>query len=100
VLGTGVDQKGSLVAADRLRFDFSNAQPVTPEQLGEVEAIVGRQIEQNLTVYAETSALAAAKAVNGVRAVFGETYPDPVRVVSIGQPVKELIASPDNGMWG
>jgi alanyl-tRNA synthetase len=98
-LGDGVDQKGSLVAPDRFRFDFSHGQPVAPEELRKVEEVVRGAIEKNLNVYAEAAPLAAAKQVAGVRAVFGETYPDPVRVVSIGAPVRDLLAKPDEDDW-
>lgn len=99
VLGDGVDQKGSLVAADRMRFDFSHSQPVSPEELGKVEAIVRDQIKHDLTVYAQAAPLASARGINGLRAVFGEAYPDPVRVVSIGQPVADLMESAQNPAW-
>ncbi len=99
VLGADVHQKGSLVAPDRLRFDFSHNQPVAPDQLARVESIVRDQIAKDLTVYAQLASLDEAKAVAGVRAVFGEAYPDPVRVVAIGQPVADLLASPNNPAW-
>jgi alanyl-tRNA synthetase len=99
VLGTHVDQKGSLVAPDRLRFDFTNSGPVTPEQLRKVEAIVREQISEDLTVYSDIAPQFVAKQISGLRAVFGETYPDPVRVVSIGQPISDLLANPGNPMW-
>jgi alanyl-tRNA synthetase len=99
VLGAGEDQKGSLVAEDRMRFDFSHPQPVTPEQLHHVEIIVHKAIKQDLTVYAAMAPLQTARRISGVRAVFGETYPDPVRVVSIGQPVEDLVAGPENPAW-
>ncbi len=99
VLGEGIDQKGSLVAADRMRFDFSHGQPVSPEELGKVESIVREQIKRDLTVYAQPAPLSSAKNINGLRAVFGETYPDPVRVVSIGQPVADLMEQPHNSGW-
>ncbi len=98
-LGDGVDQKGSLVAPDRLRFDFSHGQPVAPEQLERVERQVTRAIAQDLAVYTSVAPLGAAREINGVRAVFGETYPDPVRVVSIGQPVEDLLAGPGSSAW-
>ncbi|MBL8885886.1 MAG: alanine--tRNA ligase [Phycisphaerales bacterium] len=99
VLGDGVDQKGSLVAADRMRFDFSHGQPVSPEELGKVESIVRDQIKHDLTVYAQAAPLTSARGINGLRAVFGEAYPDPVRVVSIGQPVADLMESAQNPGW-
>jgi alanyl-tRNA synthetase len=100
VLGPGVEQKGSLVAEDRFRFDFSHNQPVGPEQLKEVERVVAAAIRKDLAVYAEPAALGTARQITGVRAVFGEVYPDPVRVVSIGQPVPDLLSSPGNPAWG
>ncbi len=99
VVGPHVDQKGSLVAPDRLRFDFANNGPVTAAQLARVEGIVRDQIRQDLTVYADLAPIAAARRIAGLRAVFGEAYPDPVRVVSIGVPVSELLASPENAAW-
>jgi len=100
VLGEHVQQKGSLVEADRLRFDFAHTGPMSDEEAAKAEAIVREQIERDLTVYAEPAPLGAAKTVRGVRAVFGEVYPDPVRVVSIGQPVADLLADPDSAAWG
>ncbi len=99
VLGGSPDQKGSLVADDRLRFDFSHGHPVLGPELERIEAGVREQIKNNLTVHAETAPLYLAKSVTGARAVFGETYPDPVRVVSIGQPVPNLIDSPTKPEW-
>jgi alanyl-tRNA synthetase len=99
ILGEHVDQKGSLVAPDRLRFDFSHHQPVSPAEIAKVEEVVRHQIKQDLTVYAEVAPLTPAKAISGLRAVFGEQYPDPVRVVSVGQPVSELLSSPESDMW-
>jgi alanyl-tRNA synthetase len=99
VLGEAVDQKGSLVARDRMRFDFSHNQPVSPEELARVEEIVARQVASNLTVYAEPAPLHVAKGVNTLRAVFGETYPDPVRIVSIGVPIEKLLESPGKPEW-
>ncbi len=98
-LGDHVDQKGSLVDDQRLRFDFTNSGPVEPAQLAGVESRVRKQINDDLTVYADLAPLAAAKEIGTLRAVFGEAYPDPVRVVSIGQPVADLLASPKNQAW-
>jgi alanyl-tRNA synthetase len=97
VLGTGVEQKGSLVAPDRLRFDFSHARPVTPEELLKVEQIVEGEVQAGHGVFTGLVPLAKAKAVPGVRAVFGEAYPDPVRVVSVGRSVEALIADGPGG---
>jgi alanyl-tRNA synthetase len=99
VLGDEVQQRGSLVADDRLRFDFSFGRAMTHEEIAKAEQLVQQAIARNLKVDAADAPLAAAKAVNGVRAVFGEKYPDPVRVVSIGATVAELLADPSNAKW-
>ncbi len=98
-LGDGVDQKGSLVAADRLRFDFSHGKAMEPAQLQRVEAKVLQDIKSDLTVYADLAPLMVARNVSGLRAVFGEQYPDPVRVVSIGVPVQDLLDNTGNPAW-
>ncbi len=84
VLGEHVSQAGSVVAADRLRFDFSHNQAVTHEQLANVERMVNERIIADEPVSHRVMSLAEAKNVPGVRAVFGEKYPDPVRVIRIG----------------
>jgi len=98
-LGEGVDQKGSLVAPDRFRFDFTLNRPVTPEELTKIEHDVRKDIAADLKVFAESAPLYVARQVNGARAVFGETYPDPVRVVSIGNPVPDLLADAAAELW-
>ena len=85
VLGDHVDQKGSLLDDGRTRFDFSHDKPLTPEQIASVEAMVNEQLAANRVVSAEEMPLAQAKELPGVRAVFGEKYPDPVRVVQLGR---------------
>ncbi|XP_012235139.1 alanine--tRNA ligase, cytoplasmic isoform X2 [Linepithema humile] len=94
VLGTEADQKGSLVAPDRLRFDFTNKGPMTTEQVKNTENITNDIIKRNKTIYAKESNLALAKTIQGLRAMFEETYPDPVRVVSMGIPVEDLEKDP------
>lgn len=84
VLGGDVDQRGSLVDENKTRFDFTHDRPLTPDQLREIEDRVNRQVIRDLPVAAVTMPLAEAKALPGVRAVFGEKYPDPVRVVMVG----------------
>ncbi|CAK9440079.1 uncharacterized protein LODBEIA_P41790 [Lodderomyces beijingensis] len=98
-LGDSVDQKGSLVAREKMRFDFSHKQALTPKELANVEAVSNQYIRDNKQVYYKDVALAEAKAINGLRAVFGEAYPDPVRVVSIGVPVEDLLSDPENEEW-
>jgi len=84
VLGQHVDQAGSVVAADRLRFDFSHGQALTDKQLARVEREVNDLVQADLPVTATTMPLAEARKLPGVRAVFGEKYPDPVRVIRVG----------------
>ncbi|CAL0304304.1 unnamed protein product [Lupinus luteus] len=98
-LGDHVDQKGSIVLPEKLRFDFSHGKPVDAKTLEKIEDIVNEQINAKLDVSAKEASLAEAKRVNGLRAVFGEVYPDPVRIVSIGQKVEDLIADPGNEKW-
>lgn len=99
VLGDHVDQKGSLVADDKLRFDFSHGKPIDPKDLQKIESIVAQQIKNELPVFTKEASLAEAKRIMGLRAVFGEVYPDPVRVVTVGRPVEELLEDPENPMW-
>ncbi|MDH3935186.1 MAG: alanine--tRNA ligase, partial [Gammaproteobacteria bacterium] len=89
VLGEHVQQKGSLVDPERLRFDFAHYEPVTSEQLAEIEALVNSQIRRN--AMAETRVMSMDAAVeSGAMALFGEKYGDEVRVLSIGDFSVEL----------
>ena len=99
VLGEGVEQKGSLVAAEKLRFDFSHKSGITNTDLEKIEDISTSYIRQNFPVYAMDVPLATAREIEGVRAVFGETYPDPVRVVSVGVEVEELLRNVKDPKW-
>ena len=99
VLGDGVDQKGSLVAPEKLRFDFSHKAGVSIEELEQIEDISTKYIRQNCHVYSKSVPLATAREIEGLRAVFGETYPDPVRVVSVGVEVEELLKNVKDPKW-
>jgi alanyl-tRNA synthetase len=94
-----VDQKGSLVDEDKLRFDFSWNSGLKADQLARVEQLVNAQISAQLPVYAEVVPLAAAQEIQSLRCVFGERYPDPVRVISVGHDVQVLLADPKNDKW-
>jgi alanyl-tRNA synthetase len=83
VLGDHVAQKGSLVAGDRLRFDFAHLKPISPDELARIEDIANRAVLENAPVV--TRLMAVEDAINsGARALFGEKYGDEVRVVSMG----------------
>ena len=141
-LGDGVDQKGSIVKPDMLRFDFSHRQgcttgesalvcpsrphrcrashptlsshrivalpasphlfltrsllrgPLPADELAKVEAICRDHIARAMPIFSAEVPLAQAREIEGLRAVFGETYPDPVRVVSVGRSVDDLLSNP------
>jgi alanyl-tRNA synthetase len=92
VLGDHVEQKGSLVDADKTRFDLTHPHPLTADEIKRIEDIVNHQVQEDYPVTAVNMTLADAKKIPGVRAVFGEKYPDPVRVVMIGADKPEAMA--------
>jgi alanyl-tRNA synthetase len=98
-LGDAVQQKGSLVDPEKLRFDFSHGKSLSDEELTKVEMLVTEGIAKKLPVYAEVAPQEQALKIHGLRAVFGEKYPPMVRVVSVGVPVAELLRNPSNPEW-
>jgi len=89
VLGTHVAQKGSLVEAERLRFDFSHFEPINREQLQAIEQLVNEQVRRNHPVETRIMSLDQAKS-SGAMALFGEKYAEQVRVLRMGDFSTEL----------
>ncbi|TFK96651.1 tRNA synthetases class II (A)-domain-containing protein [Pterulicium gracile] len=98
-LGDHIDQKGSLVAPSKLRFDFSHKAGVAPSELTDIEKISKQWITKDVPVYSKEVDLQTARVIPGLRAVFGETYPDPVRVVSLEYDVNSIISDVTNPKW-
>jgi alanyl-tRNA synthetase len=94
VLGTHVRQQGSLVAPNRLRFDFTHVRPVSPEELQQVEALINDRIRANVTVHKRETTYRQAVA-EGALAFFGDRYGDPVRVVEVSSAPS--LEGPHNG---
>lgn len=93
VLGGHVEQKGSNITAERLRFDFSHPDKLTPEQIAEVESIVNEQIERDLPVGMEMKSLDEALG-EGAHAFFTDRYEEQVKVYTIGDFSKEVCGGP------
>lgn len=98
--GAAVDQKGSLVDENKLRFDFSWSGPLKPAQLAAVEKICVDQINASMPIDTFVAPLEDAQKISSLRAVFGETYPDPVRVVAISpSPITDMLVNPQDDQW-
>lgn len=89
LIGSHVQQKGSLVDAERARFDFSHYEALTAEQITQIEALVNEKIRENAPVQTEIMDIESAKK-SGAMALFGEKYSESVRVLSMGDFSKEL----------
>jgi len=99
VLGEGVEQKGSLVSDDKFRFDFNYNRGMKTAEIRQVEELVADSISNKVQICSSIVPLAKARIINGLQSVFGEVYPDPVRVISIGANINELLADPLNEKW-
>ena len=94
VLGDHVHQAGSLVEPDRIRFDFTHFESITPEQLSEIDRLVNDAILEGYPVVTEVLPIEEAKR-KGAVAMFGEKYGDVVRVVEMGDFSMEFCGGPD-----
>jgi alanyl-tRNA synthetase len=99
VLGDHIDQRGSLVAPTKLRFDFSHKAGVAVSDMQKIEDMCNNWVKKNVPVYAKDMNLDEAHKIPGLRAVFGEAYPDPVRVVSLEYSVDDIEADVENPKW-
>jgi len=95
-----VDQKGSLVDENKLRFDFSWSGPLTADQLAAVERVCVDQINSSIPVDNFVAPLEDAQKISSLRAVFGEVYPDPVRVVAVSpSTITQMLGNPQDDQW-
>ncbi|KIK96545.1 hypothetical protein PAXRUDRAFT_825820 [Paxillus rubicundulus Ve08.2h10] len=99
ILGDHIDQKGSLVAPTKLRFDFSHKAQIALPELAKIESMSVNWIKKNVKVYSRDVDLESGFKIPGLRAVFGEAYPDPVRVVVLGHDVDEIAKDLENPRW-
>ena len=99
VLGEHVKQRGSLVDDEKLRFDFSHNSKVGPTEVAQIEAHVNKVIADALPVFSQVVPFDDATGINGLQQVFGESYPENVRVVSVGAPIADMLADPTSDSW-
>lgn len=99
ILGDHIDQRGSLVAPSKLRFDFSHKSQISLPELAKIEQMSIDWIRRNVKVYSKELNLQTAYRIPGLRAVFGESYPDPVRVVTLEYDVDEIAEDIENPRW-
>ena len=88
-----------MVAPTKLRFDFSHKAQISLPDINKIENMSIDWIKKNVKVYGKDMDLKSAQKIPGLRAVFGETYPDPVRVVSLEFSVDEISADIENPKW-
>lgn len=99
ILGDHIDQRGSLVAPTKLRFDFSHKAQIPINELVKIESMANDWVKKNVKVYSQELDLKTAQKISGLRAVFGESYPDPVRVVSLEYDVADIAKDVESPKW-
>ncbi|KAJ9127922.1 hypothetical protein QFC24_000207 [Naganishia onofrii] len=99
VLGDHIDQKGSLVAPSKLRFDFTHKTGISMPEMQKIEDISNEWVKKGVKVYSKEVDLDTAKKIPGLRAVFGETYPNPVRCVTLEFSMDEILSDVENPKW-
>ena len=99
VLGDHIDQKGSLVSPNKLRFDFSHKRQLSLDEVATIERMSDDWIRRDVKVYSKELDLQTAYKIPGLRAVFGESYPDPVRVVTLEHDVDAIVKDIENPKW-
>lgn len=99
VLGDHIDQKGSLVSPTKLRFDFSHKCQLSLQELAKIERMNTEWVQRDVKVYSKELDLQTAYKIPGLRAVFGESYPDPVRVVTLDHDVNDIVKDIENPKW-
>ncbi|KAJ2472177.1 Alanine--tRNA ligase [Coemansia sp. RSA 2322] len=98
-VAAGSNQCGSLVAPDRLRFDYAYSKALTPLEVRDVDALCARTIADDLRVYTAEAPYATARTISGLRAEFGDKYPERVRIVSIGADPTLVLQAPTDDKW-
>lgn len=99
VLGGERNQKGSIVNERYLRFDFDCSKPLKLAEVAALEQLVQQGVDKKMLVSRESVALADAQKIKGLRFLVGNNYPDPVRVVSVGASVLDMVKDPNNAAW-
>ena len=88
-----------MVAPTKLRFDFSHKSQISSPELSKIESMSQEWIRRNVKVFSKELDLQVAQKIPGLRAVFGESYPDPVRVVSLEYDVEDIAQDVENPKW-
>jgi len=99
VLGDHIDQKGSLVSPNKLRFDFSHKCQLSLDEVAKIQEMSVDWIRRDVKVYSKELDLQTTYKIPGLRAVFGESYPDPVRVVTLEYDVDDIVKDIENPKW-